>query len=75
MAGELLEREEVSYVAYVRGDTMAYAYPEEEFGDTVGDDLTSFSYVPRWPSGPTASWWRVRSSCRAARTSSCSSDR
>ena len=45
MAGELLEREEVSYVAYVRGDTMAYAYPEEEFGDTVGDDLTSFSYV------------------------------
>lgn len=32
VAGELLEREEVSYVAYVRGDTMAYAYPEEEFG-------------------------------------------
>ncbi len=34
-----------AYVAYVRGDTMAYAYPEEEFGDTVGDDLASFSYV------------------------------
>ena len=54
VAGELLEREEVSYVAYVRGDTMAYAYPEEEFGDTVGDDLTSFSYVytlAKWTDG------------------------
>ena len=54
VAGELLEREEVSYVAYVRGDTMAYAYPEEEFGDTVGDDLASFSYVytlAKWTDG------------------------
>ena len=75
VAGELLEREEVSYVAYVRGDTMAYAYPEEELGIPSATISPRSRTCTRWPSGPTASWWRVRSSCRAARTSSCSSDR
>ncbi|WP_101722700.1 GGDEF domain-containing protein [Eggerthella timonensis] len=45
VANDLLEREEIAYVAYVRDETMAYAYPEDAFGDSVGADLATFSYV------------------------------
>lgn len=44
-AASLLERDEVAYVAFVRGDAMAYAYPEAAFGDTVGLGLTEFPYI------------------------------
>lgn len=42
---ELLAHDEVVYVAYVEGETMRYAYPEEFFGDRVGKDLTDFMYI------------------------------
>ena len=41
VANDLLEREEIAYVAYVRDETMAYAYPEDAFGDSVGADLAN----------------------------------
>ena len=44
-AGALLERDEVVGVLYVVGDTMRYAFPESDFGDMAGRDLTQFTYV------------------------------
>lgn len=44
-AAELLERDEAIYVGYVVGETMRYAFPEDQFADVVGRDLTQFTYI------------------------------
>ena len=44
-AEEMLVRDEVSYVAYVEGETMLAAYPEDAFGSMVGRNLNEFSYL------------------------------
>ncbi|MZJ95447.1 GGDEF domain-containing protein [Eggerthella sp. BIOML-A1] len=45
LAEEAIGREGVAYVAYVQDETMAYAFPEDTFGGTVGKDLSAFPYV------------------------------
>jgi GGDEF domain-containing protein len=44
-AERLLEQDGAAYFAYLQGETMRYALPESSFGDTVGRDLVTFSYV------------------------------
>lgn len=44
-SGELLARDEMAYVAYVQGETMRAAYPEDAFGDMVGRNISEFSYL------------------------------
>ncbi|WP_368042419.1 diguanylate cyclase domain-containing protein [Gordonibacter massiliensis (ex Traore et al. 2017)] len=44
-SSELLARDEVAYVAYVQGETMRAAYPEDAFGDMVGRSINEFSYL------------------------------
>ena len=44
-ADALLARDEVVGVLYVVDDTMRYAFPESDFGNMVGRDLSQFTYV------------------------------
>lgn len=44
-AEQMLAEDSVLYIAYVDKETMRYALPTEPYGDSVGEDISSFSYV------------------------------